>query len=149
MYVRYRDIRETMDERVVCSNNKRNGADKRAEDCTSLAAIFAQQLHGGQAPVIGLYSDYEKDEQGSYLFTAGHFVDQHLEHVKRFPRPRTQDFERERGRLKKLCLKHGSRFGIGISVIFAHIQGILNGTMKGLLIQKKRKSIFILRSMKK
>lgn len=40
--------------------------------------FFTQQLRGGHAPVIGLYSDYEKDENGAYLFTAGQLVDQQL-----------------------------------------------------------------------
>lgn len=149
MYVRYRHIRETMDQRVVCSNNKRNRANKRAEDCTALAGIFTQQLHGGQAPVIGLYSDYEKDEHGSYLFTAGQFADQQIEHVKEIPASTYARFRTRKDRLKRSCLKHGTRFGRGISVNTALIQVILNGMMKDLLIQKKRKLTFILRLMKK
>lgn len=106
MYVRYRDIRETMDERVVCSNNKRNGANKRAEDCSTLATIFcAKKLYGGQAPVIGLYSDYEKDEHGSYLFTAGQFVDQQVEHVIEIPASTYAKFRTRKGPIEEVVLE--------------------------------------------
>lgn len=105
MYVRYRDIREKMDKRVICSNNKRNGANKRAKDCSTLAAIFAQQLHGGQAPVIGLYSDYEKDEHGSYLFTAGQFVDQQLEQVIEIPASTYAKFRTRKGPIEEVVLE--------------------------------------------
>lgn len=111
--------------------------------------FFTQQLHGGQAPVIGLYSDYEKDEHGSYLFTAGQFADQQIEHVKEIPASTYARFRTRKDRLKRSCLKHGTRFGRGISVNTALIQVILNGMMKDLLIQKKRKLTFILRLMKK
>ncbi|MDR0124851.1 MULTISPECIES: GyrI-like domain-containing protein [Bacillus] len=67
--------------------------------------FFAQQLHGGQAPVIGLYSDYETDENGSYLFTAGHFVDQHLEHVKEIPPSTYARFRTRKGPIEEVVLE--------------------------------------------
>ncbi|MCY7616960.1 AraC family transcriptional regulator [Bacillus sp. NMCC46] len=67
--------------------------------------FFAQQPHGGQAPVIGLYSDYEKDEHGSYLFTAGHFVDQHLEHVKEIPSSTYARFRTRKGPIEEVVLE--------------------------------------------
>lgn len=62
-------------------------------------------LHGGQAPVIGLYSDYEKDEHGSYLFTAGQFADQQIEHVKEIPASTYARFQTRKGPIEEVVLE--------------------------------------------
>ncbi|WP_366595840.1 GyrI-like domain-containing protein [Bacillus pumilus] len=67
--------------------------------------FFAQQLYGGQAPVIGLYSDYEKDEHGSYLFTAGQFVDQQVEHVIEIPASTYAKFRTRKGPIEEVVLE--------------------------------------------
>ncbi|MED1749096.1 GyrI-like domain-containing protein [Bacillus zhangzhouensis] len=67
--------------------------------------FFAQQLHGGKAPVIGLYSDYETDENGSYLFTAGQFVDHHVEHAKEIPASSYARFRTRKGPIEEVVLE--------------------------------------------
>lgn len=106
MYVRYRDFTETMDQGIICSNNKRNGANKRAEDCTALAIFHASSLRGGHAPVIGLYSDYEKDENGAYLFTAGQLVDQRLaQDAKEIPGSTYARFQTRKGPIEEVVFE--------------------------------------------
>ncbi|MBD3858495.1 AraC family transcriptional regulator [Bacillus sp. 28A-2] len=67
--------------------------------------FFAQQLHGGQAPVIGLYSDYEKDENGSYLFTAGQLVNQHTEQAIEIPASAYARFRTRKGPIEEVVLE--------------------------------------------
>ncbi|PCK21204.1 AraC family transcriptional regulator [Bacillus pumilus] len=67
--------------------------------------FFSQQLHGGKAPVIGLYSDYEKDENGSYLFTAGQFVDHHQENTKEIPPSTYARFRTRKGPIEEVVLE--------------------------------------------
>ncbi|WP_144486286.1 GyrI-like domain-containing protein [Bacillus pumilus] len=67
--------------------------------------FFTQQLNGGQAPVIGLYSGYEKDEHGSYLFTAGQFVDQQLEPAIEIPASTYAKFRTRKGPIEEVVLE--------------------------------------------
>ncbi|TYS28588.1 GyrI-like domain-containing protein [Bacillus pumilus] len=67
--------------------------------------FFAQQIHGGQAPVTGLYSDYEKDEHGSYLFTAGQFADPQLEHAKEIPASTYARFRTKKGPIEEVVFE--------------------------------------------
>lgn len=67
--------------------------------------FFEQQLHGGRAPVIGLYSQYEKDENGSYLFTAGQFVDHHLEGALEIPPATYARFRTRKGPMEEVVFE--------------------------------------------
>ena len=66
---------------------------------------FCAAATWGQAPVIGLYSDYEKDEHGSYLFTAGQFADQQIEHVKEIPASTYARFQTRKGPIEEVVLE--------------------------------------------
>ncbi|WP_138825915.1 GyrI-like domain-containing protein [Bacillus altitudinis] len=68
--------------------------------------FFTQQLDGGHAPVIGLYSDYEKDENGAYLFTAGQLVDQQLaQDAKEIPGSTYARFKTRKGPIEEVVFE--------------------------------------------
>ena len=112
--------------------------------------FFTQQLRGGHAPVIGLYSDYEKDENGAYLFTAGQLVDQQLaQDAKEIPGSTYARFQTRKGPIEEVVFETWQQIWSWDQRYYEHILAILNGTTNDRLIQKKRKLIFILQSMKK
>ena len=110
-----------------------------------LAAIFrAAASSGGKAPVIGLYSDYETDENGSYLFTAGQFVDHHVEHAKEIPASTYARFRTRKGPIEEVVLETWQQIWNWDQRYFRTYTGDFEWYGRKINCPKKRKLIFIL-----